>query len=338
MLDYARWKYVLVSVVTLVALLFAAPNFFGEDQALQVVRKDRVAIDESARVSIEDFLRSRQVKFIRAYLDEGRVMVRFPGVAEQLQARDAVNEGLAATYVSALARASRAPEFFRAMGLRPMALGLDLRGGLHLLYQVDINGAVSQLLDSYEQDFRRALTAQKLPFNDIAPAAIQSTNVNALRISFPVGADVQAARTALQKVVTDMTYTVTEVGDSRYIEASLSEAQVRQRQTDAIQQRFDPLRALRRRQAQAAEADIVGDLQPGQQPRLLKHRADGGMGAGDDVAADGDGAVGRLLQPGDQAQQRGFAAAGTAEDGNDLSAVGMRLDVAQGFGAVGIGF
>ncbi len=242
MLDYARWKYVLVSVVTLVALLFAAPNFFGEDQALQVVRKDRVAIDESARVSIEDFLRSRQVKFIRAYLDEGRVMVRFPGVAEQLQARDAVNEGLAATYVSALARASRAPEFFRSMGLRPMALGLDLRGGLHLLYQVDINGAVSQLLDSYEQDFRRALTAQKLPFNDIAPAAIQSTNVNALRISFPAGADVQAARAALQKVVTDMTYTVTEVGDSRYIEASMSEAQVRQRQTDAIQQNIVTLR------------------------------------------------------------------------------------------------
>jgi len=242
MLDYARWKYVLVSVVTLVALLFAAPNFFGEDQALQVVRKDRVAIDESARVSIEDFLRSRQVKFIRAYLDEGRVMVRFPGVAEQLQARDAVNEGLAATYVSALARASRAPEFFRSMGLRPMALGLDLRGGLHLLYQVDVNGAVSQLLDSYEQDFRRALTAQKLPFNDVAPVAIQSTNVNALRISFPVGADVQAARTALQAVVTDMTYTVTEVGDSRYIEASMSDAQVRQRQTDAIQQNIVTLR------------------------------------------------------------------------------------------------
>ncbi len=242
MLDYARWKYVLVSVVTLVALLFAAPNFFGEDQALQVARKDRVAIDESARVSIEDFLRSRQVKFIRAYLDEGRVMVRFPGVAEQLQARDAVNEGLAATYVSALARASRAPEFFRAMGLRPMALGLDLRGGLHLLYQVDVNGAVSQLLDSYEQDFRRALTAQKLPFNDIAPVAIQSTNVNALRIAFPVGADVQAARAALQKVVLDMTYTVTEVGDLRYIEASMSEAQVRQRQTDAIQQNIVTLR------------------------------------------------------------------------------------------------
>ena len=242
MLDYARWKYVLVSVVTLVALLFAAPNFFGEDQALQVVRKDRVAIDESARVSIEDFLRSRQVKFIRAYLDEGRVMVRFPGVAEQLQARDAVNEGLAATYVSALARASRAPEFFRSMGLRPMALGLDLRGGLHLLYQVDVNGAVSQLLDSYEQDFRRALTAQKLPFNDMAPVAIQSTNVNALRIAFPVGADVQAARAALQKVVLDMTYTVTEVGDLRYIEASMSEAQVRQRQTDAIQQNIVTLR------------------------------------------------------------------------------------------------
>ena len=63
-------------------------------------------------------------------------------------------------------RASRAPAFFRAIGLRPMALGLDLRGGLSLLYQVDVNGAVDQLLDSYEQDFRRALTAKNINLSD----------------------------------------------------------------------------------------------------------------------------------------------------------------------------
>jgi len=242
MLDYARWKYVLVALVTVVALLFAAPNFFGEDLALQVARKDRADFDTTGQKGVEDFLHARQVSYTRAYIDTGRLMIRFPGVAEQLKARDAVNESLGTTYVSALTSASRAPEFFRMLGLRPMPLGLDLRGGLYLLYQVDVKGAVTQLLGSYEQDFRRALTAQKLPFNDIAPVALNGPDVNALRISFPEGADLQGARDALRKVVADLTYTVTEVGDSRYIEASMSDLQVRQRQDNAIQQNIVTLR------------------------------------------------------------------------------------------------
>ena len=64
MLDYPRWKYLLVATVLLVALLFAAPNFFGEDQALQVARKDRAAIDDTARLAVEDFLTKHQVVFI----------------------------------------------------------------------------------------------------------------------------------------------------------------------------------------------------------------------------------------------------------------------------------
>jgi preprotein translocase subunit SecD len=242
MLEYARWKYILVTVVTLVALLFAAPNFFGEDLALQVARKDRAAVDASGQASIEEFLHKKQVSFTRAYVDGGRLMIRFPSVTEQLKARDAVNEGLATTYISALTSAPRAPEVFRMLGLRPMPLGLDLRGGLYLLYQVDVKGAVTQLLDSYDQDFRRTLANQKLPFNDIAQVALNGPDVNALRISFPEGSDLQAARDALHKVVADLNYSVTEVGGARYIEASLSEVQIRQRQDNAIEQNIVTLR------------------------------------------------------------------------------------------------
>ena len=242
MLDYPRWKYLLVATVLLVALLFAAPNFFGEDQALQVARKDRAAIDDTARLAVEDFLTKHQVVFIRSYVDDGRLMVRFGSVAQQLQARDAVNEGLASTYVSALTRAPRAPEFFRSLGLRPMPLGLDLRGGLHLLYQVDVNGAVGQLLDSYEQDFRRGLAAQQLPFNDVTAISTQGGVVNGLRITLPATADAPATRDALRKIVADLNYEIGGSGDFRYVEGSLSTAQVRQRQDDAIQQNIITLR------------------------------------------------------------------------------------------------
>ncbi|MFM1886946.1 MAG: hypothetical protein RL026_2103 [Pseudomonadota bacterium] len=242
MLDYPRWKYLVVLLVTVGALLFAAPNFFGEDPALQVARKDRAAIDEAGRTAVEDFLRERQVVFSGSYVDGGRLVVRFADVPQQLKARDTVNEGLATTYVTALASASRAPEIFRWAGLRPMPLGLDLRGGLHLAYQVDVNGAVTQLLDSYEQDFRRALGSRGIAFTDITAYAQDGDVVNALRVTFPAGADLSAAREALVASVADLSYNTAGSDDTPYIEAALSAAQLRQRQDDAVQQNIVTLR------------------------------------------------------------------------------------------------
>jgi preprotein translocase subunit SecD len=242
MLEYPRWKYLVVLVVTLAALLFAAPNFFGEDPALQVARKDRAAIDDTGRTAVEDFLRGRGVAFSASYLDGGRLMVRFDGVPAQLAARDAVNDGLATSYVSALASASRAPEIFRSLGLRPMPLGLDLRGGLHLTYQVDVNGAVTQLLDSYEQDFRRVLGSRQVPFTDVVTFAPDGETVSALRVSFPAGADLEAARAAMVATVSDLTYEVTDRGDTRHIDAALAPAQLTQRRDDAVDQNIVTLR------------------------------------------------------------------------------------------------
>ena len=167
MLEFARWKYVVVAVVLVLATLFALPNVFGEDAALQVARKDRLDIDAAGQRSVEQFLRERGARFTRSYVDQGRLMLHFDKIPEQLKARDAVNEGLANDYVTALSFASRAPDWVRAIGLRPMPLGLDLRGGLYLLYQVNVNGAVAQLLEVYEQDVRKALTGANVSFGDI---------------------------------------------------------------------------------------------------------------------------------------------------------------------------
>src|SRR5215475_11505004 len=92
MLEYARWKYVLVAVVLLLALLLALPNVFGEDPALQVARKDHSDVTSAGAQSVEAFLKTHGVRFERSYIDQGRLMVRFAGVPDQLAARDAVNE------------------------------------------------------------------------------------------------------------------------------------------------------------------------------------------------------------------------------------------------------
>ena len=125
-----------------------------------------------ARTAIEDALKAQGVPFKRSYVDDGRMMVLFDDVDAQLAARDAVNDDLQRTPMFRRWRAPRARRRSSAsIGLRPMPLGLDLRGGLYLLYQVDVNGAVDQLLDSYEQDYRRALTADEDRLHRCDPVA-----------------------------------------------------------------------------------------------------------------------------------------------------------------------
>ena len=86
MLEFARWKYILVAAVMLLALALALPNFFGDDLALQVARKDRAAIDAAGQQALDALLRERGVPVKRSFIDDGRVMVLFENVADQLRA------------------------------------------------------------------------------------------------------------------------------------------------------------------------------------------------------------------------------------------------------------
>ena len=110
MLEYPRWKYLLVLVVLVLALILALPNLFGEDPALQVARKDHDPMPATALPTIEQFLNDEHLALHdAAYLDGGRVMVRFANTADQFKARDAVNAKFADQYITALSFASRAP-------------------------------------------------------------------------------------------------------------------------------------------------------------------------------------------------------------------------------------
>ena len=241
MLEYPRWKYLLIAAVLLLGLVFALPNFFGEDPALQVARKDHAAITTEALQSVQAFLAQRGIHG-NGYLDSGRLMVRFNGVAEQLAARDAVNEQYKGTYITALSFAPRTPAVLRALGLRPMPLGLDLRGGLYLLYQVDVNSAVAQALEGYALDARRALAAANIPVKDVTSVATAGSALNALRIVLPPDADVSKARGALNTPLQGLTMTNESLASGSAITATLTTAQIRERQDYAIQQNITTLR------------------------------------------------------------------------------------------------
>ena len=242
MLEFPRWKYWLVAVVLLLATVVALPNVLGEDAALQMVRKDRAAVGVDAGREVIRLLADRDVAVSRNYEDQGRLMLHFDSVAQQLKARDAVNEVYGKDYATALSFASRAPDWLRAVGLRPMPLGLDLRGGLHLLYQVDVDGAVAQLLEVYEQDVRRALGGAGLAFTDVTPVADGAPKPNGLRVLLPAGADIDAARDALRRILPDLAYSEVFATEGPALQLLLTPVQVRERQDYAIQQNLTTLR------------------------------------------------------------------------------------------------
>ena len=243
MLEYARWKYILIAVVLALAVLFALPTVFGEDPAIQMARRDHAPVTAATEQSVEQTLTAQGVKFTKTYLDDGRLMIRFPSVAEQLKGRDAVTSKFTEQYLIALSFAPRVPAALRVLGLRPMPLGLDLRGGLYLLYQVDVQSAVRQLLEGYNQDIRRALTTANLPFTDVTlVAANGSTEQNGVRVSLPPGTNIDAVRDLIAKTVPDFQLSVVSLPSGPAIEGVLPPAKIREREDYAIEQNLTTLR------------------------------------------------------------------------------------------------
>jgi preprotein translocase subunit SecD len=242
MLEYPRWKYILILVVLVLGLVLALPNIFGQDLALQIARKDHDPMAPSALAGIEQFLNDSHLAYSSAYVDGDRVMVRFADDANQLNARDAVNTKFADQYITALSVASREPAALRDVGLRPMKLGLDLQGGLYLLYQVDTQSAIAQLLDSYAQDLRRALSQANLPFNEVAIVPSAGGAADSLRVTLPAGVKLDAVEAVAKKTLPDLPFTTLTLPSGPALQGTLTTSQIRDRQDYAIQQNLLVLR------------------------------------------------------------------------------------------------
>ncbi len=233
---YPTWKNVLVVLVVLIGLLFALPNVFGDDPAVQVSLESTQPLDEGTVTRVEGVLQQAGIAHSAAYLEEGRVMVRFPTVEQQLKAVDLIRDDLGAGYVAALTLAPRTPAWLRAMGLKPMSLGLDLRGGVYFLYEVDMDAAIGQALDRYESDFRSMLREEKIRYASVRHDGKRVVIV--LRSPEDMAATEELILDADPNLVVD----TTTAGQDYEVRVRLSEDQVRQRQDFAIQQNTVTLR------------------------------------------------------------------------------------------------
>jgi protein-export membrane protein, SecD/SecF family len=234
---YAPWRLWLVFVTLVAGLLLALPNIYGDAPALQLSRNDRTPATEAGREQIVSLLQSKNVAVDSSYLEGDRMVLRFSGVDAQLNARDIVQETSGTEYLAALSHVPRTPRWMHALGLQPMSLGLDLRGGVYFLYEVDVKGAVTQLLSGMERDYRQQLRSQRIPFT-----AISSDNVDTVRISLRNGDDAGRVAALLRKQDVNSQISTNSLGEGGTVTVKLAPAQVSQRQDFAIQQNITTLR------------------------------------------------------------------------------------------------
>ena len=164
---YPLWKYLLIIAVIAVGCLFALPNLYGKDPALQVSASRGGEISELTRYAVEDALDTAGIEYGNISVAEGNLVARFRDEGTQLKAQDVVKEALGRSYTVALNLAPATPGWLRAISAEPMFLGLDLRGGVHFLMQVDMEAAVVKAEERYVSDIRTQLRDERIRYKTI---------------------------------------------------------------------------------------------------------------------------------------------------------------------------
>ncbi|MES2000480.1 MAG: protein translocase subunit SecD [Pseudomonadota bacterium] len=165
---FPLWKYILIAVVLLVSALYTLPNFYGEVPAVQI-SSTRAAIKTDATLlqQVQDELKAQNIPYTGAFLDANSVKVKFASNDLQLKAKDALQARFGDGYSVALNLLSASPAWLSAIGAKPMYLGLDLRGGVYFLMQVDMVAALDKAADRYNNDLRSQLREQKIRYSGI---------------------------------------------------------------------------------------------------------------------------------------------------------------------------
>ncbi|MFO1424689.1 MAG: protein translocase subunit SecD [Candidatus Competibacteraceae bacterium] len=233
--QYPWWKYLLIGLVMLWGLIFALPNLFGEDPAVQISgARANVAIDAAFQNRVAALIDAEKLPHKRLELEEGRLLIRFPDTEVQLKAADILKDRLGRDYIVALNLASSAPGFLRAMGLNPMYLGLDLRGGVHFLMQVDMDATIKQIEDSYVDEVRVQLRNEKVQYASVGRAAS-----GGVQVEFKDEAERNKAAEVLRRQIPSLQQT--EPGPLS-LKLTLSEREIKEKRDFALQQNITTLR------------------------------------------------------------------------------------------------
>jgi preprotein translocase subunit SecD len=238
---YPTWGYALIAFAIVAAFLYTLPNFFGESPAVQVSSgKATVKVDSGVMSRVEGILSKENILYTGAILDQTSVRVRFADPDTQLKARDVIDRALNPdstnpSYIVALNLLPASPNWLTAIRALPMYLGLDLRGGVHFLLQVDMQAALSKRLESLAADARTQLREKNIRHGGIAREG------QTLRVRFRDAATRDKARGAMLDTFPDLAFTERDDGQDYLLVAALKPESVKRTQEYALRQNITTL-------------------------------------------------------------------------------------------------
>jgi preprotein translocase subunit SecD len=231
---YPLWKYIVIVVALVIATIYTLPNFYGETPAVQISSsRESIPVDTNIMGRVEGALKAQGITPDGMYLDNNSLKVRFHDTDTQLKARDAIQRELGDPYIIALNLLAASPDWLTQLHAYPMFLGLDLRGGVHFLLQVDMKAAVDKTLERYSGDIRRGLKNKDVRYGSVKH--IGNTIVVQLRDPATLSAAVDVVSR------TEPALTQTSDATNFVLTLSLSADEVTRIQSDAVKQNITTL-------------------------------------------------------------------------------------------------
>ncbi len=234
---YPLWKYLIVVGSVLLGLLYTLPNFYGESPAVQISpARTADKADTLLLARVEDTLRKNDIPINGIFLEEVGIKVRFEDTDAQLKAKDILQSALGNKYVVALNLLSDSPKWLTDISALPMYLGLDLRGGVHFLLQVDMKGALSKSLDRYSADIRGSLREEKIRYKGLGREGSQ------IIVKFRNAELRTKASDEIKKNYDDLSLREQDIEDEFHLVVTLKKEALKRMKDSAVQQNITTLR------------------------------------------------------------------------------------------------
>jgi preprotein translocase subunit SecD len=231
---FPLWKNLLVLIIFIIGLIYALPNLYGDDPSVQVSSPQASRLGQQQASQIESAIKAAGIGIKAFEFKDGHVLARFNNTDDQLKAADLLRDKMGSNYTVALNLAPTTPAWLQSIGANAMYLGLDLRGGVHFLLEVDMDAAVRQAEDRYTEDLRLALRGAKLRYQSV------SKDNGVIKVVLKTAEEKPALLTLLNKDFRTLDVTEPEAQDQVWLK--ISEKEVREIKKFAVAQNMTTLR------------------------------------------------------------------------------------------------
>ena len=234
--QYALWKNFLVLIVVLVGLLYALPNIYGSDPAVQITAARSGVVNADLQTRVKTELTNSSAKYNSIKIDDDILVIRFSNIEDQLKASDMLRDSLGDAYSVAQNLITASPEWLLSLRALPMYLGLDLRGGLHFLMEVDMDTVLNQAYETFTGDVRRVLREEKIRY-----ASIKQRN-NIIEVKFRDSKTREAAVLPIRQNLDELAVEAEDRDDAFYLKVQMTEVALVERKKAALKKNITTLR------------------------------------------------------------------------------------------------